>query len=239
MSLKPLCLTPEQLNSFTYKEFKSKFFKAVKKLAKKHDKQDVAAPFYLCTTQKFADAESEFFMVFGKLSKWKKYAKEQAMKTLALRGMCYVTLDTEKKCLMLNLMPVAGKLKTKENLITKALKTVIAQSRCQIQILKGEFTEAMMEKLATATEAMEDVADDDEADAMENTVSKMAAKIEAAKKAGLTPDELKLVEAMAADIEKLENLLEELAAADDAEEIIALDKKIKTIFAKYVSKKQG
>lgn len=237
MSLKPLCLSPDNLKSYTFKEFKAGFFKAVKKLAKKHDKAEFAAPFYLCTEQKFADTESEFFMVFGKLAKWKKYAKENALKTAALRGMCYVSLDTEKKCLVLNLMPVAGKLKSKENVIVKALKSVVAQSRCQIAILKGEFSEAMMEKLEAATEAMEDVADDVAGDAMEDQVSKMAEKIEAAKKAGLTPAEEKLVNAMAADIETLENLLEEMAASDDAEEIIALDKKIKTVFAKYMSKK--
>ena len=237
MSLKPLCLTPDNLKSYTFKEFKNNFFKAVKKLAKKHDKAEFAAPFYLCAEQKFADAESEFFMVFGKLSKWKKYAKENALKSAALRGVCYVSHDEEKQCLVLNLMPVAGKLKAKENIIIKGLKTVVSQSRCQIQILKGEFTDDMMDKLEAATEAMEDVADDANAEAMEDQVSQMADMVADIKSQGLTPAQAKIIKALEDDIEKIENLLEKMAAADDLEELNTIDKEIRTVFAKYVKAK--
>lgn len=237
MSLKPLCLTPDNLKSYTFKEFKANFFKAVKKLAKKHDTQELAAPFYLCTEQKFADSESDFFMVFGKLSKWKKHAKENALKTAALRGMCYVSLDEVKQCLVLNLMPVAGKLKSKENIIIKAMKSVVAQSRCRIAIIPGDFSEDMLDKMEAATEAMEDVADDVVGDAMEDMVSKMAEKVAEAKKAGLSPAEMKLVETMTADIESLENLLEKMAACDDMKIFDNLDKEIRGIFAKYTGSK--
>lgn len=240
MSLKPLCATPDDLKSYTFKDFKGKLFKAIKKLAKKHDKPEAAAPFYLCTTQKYADAASEFFMVFGKLAPWKNYAKKNATQTEALRGLCYVTLDEKAKSLVLNLMPVAGKLKAKELQIVNGMKTVVSKARCRVAIVKGDFSEEMMEKLETATENMEEVvetAEDAAADVMEEQMSEMHTIIDNAKKSGLTPAQAKKLDEMSKDVENIENLLERLAAADDPNEIKAIDKEIRVAFAKYVGGK--
>lgn len=234
MSLKPLCASPDSLKSYTFKEFKGGLFKAIKKLAKKHDKPEVAAPFYLCIEQKFADAEKEFFLVFGKLNAWKKYAKDNAMQVQALRGVCYVSYDETAKCLVLNLMPVAGKLKAKENQIAKAMRTVVNPSRCRVEISKGEFSEEMLDKLAAATETMEDVPDDVAADAIEDQVEQLHELADQAMEdKTLSPAQKMKIQEMNADIEALENLLERLAAADDVAEIKQLDLDIRTVFAKY------
>jgi hypothetical protein len=240
MSLKPLCATPDDLKSYTFKDFKGKLFKAIKKMAKVHDKPEAAAPFYLCADQKYADNPSAFFMVFGKLAKWKNYAKQNAPKIEALRGLCYVTFDEKLKSLVLNLMPVAGKLKAKENIIAKGLKTVVSASRCQVAIVKGDFSEEMMEKLEAATENMEEVvetAEDAAADVMEEQMSEMHSIIDNAKKSGLTPAQSKKLDEMTKDVENIENLLERLAAADDPNDIKTIDKEIRVAFSKYVGGK--
>jgi hypothetical protein len=233
MSLKPICPSPKELENFSFKEFKGRFFKEVKKLAKKHNSQATAAPFFLHTEQQYSDAPGEFFMVFGKLAKWKAHAKQIAVKESALRGLCFVSYDEQGKSLVLNLMPVAGKLKAKESLLIKALKTVVNPSRCSLNLIQGEFDEALMEQHEAATEAMDEVADDAEADAMEDAVEDMRQTVEQAPKSNLSPAQAKKLEEMKQDIENLENALEKLAAADEATEVQQIDKEIRSLFAKY------
>jgi phage terminase Nu1 subunit (DNA packaging protein) len=170
------------------------------------------------------------------MAKWKAHAKTTALKEPALRGLCYVSYDENGKSLVLNLMPVAGKIKTKENLIIKAMKTVVNPSRCSVVITEGEFGDDLFDKMEAATEAMEEVADDVEGDAMEDAVEDMRNMVEEAQKTA-NPAQAKKLQEMAKDIEDLENLLEQLAAADDAPSIQKLDKDIRTIFSKYAGSK--
>lgn len=234
MSVQPLCKKPSDLKSFKQSEFKGKFLKFLKKLAKKHDSFETATPFYLGTEVEFADG-SGFFMAAGKIKDWKKYAKDNASQN-GLRGVCYVTYDEAQKSLMLNLCPVAGALKNKATAIAKAMKTVVSASRCQV-VLDKEVTEKDLDAREDATEKLEDVADDAAADAMEDAVEDMQEAVEKAQATAKSPAEAKALAAMAADIESLENLLEKMAASDNAAEIQTLDKEIRTIFAKYQSKK--
>ena len=175
------------------------------------------------------------FMAAGKIKDWKNYAKENA-KNSGLRGVCYVTYDEKQKSLMLNLCPLAGALKNKETAIAKAMKTVVSASRCQVALSK-EVTEEDLTNRENDTEKMEDVADDAAADAMEDAVEDMHEAVDKAQAEAKSPAEAKALAAMAADIESLENLLEKMAASDNAAEVQTLDKDIRTIFAKYQSKK--
>ena len=167
MSLVPLCPTPKELDKFSFKEFKSKFFKAVKKLAKKHNSPQTAAPFFLNLEQKYSDQASAFFMIFGKMAKWKGHAKERAVKEAAMRGACYVSYDEVAKSLTLHLMPVAGKVKSKEALVIKGLKKVVSPSRCSIQLVEGEFSEEMLNALEEATENMPETPDEEDNEELE------------------------------------------------------------------------
>ncbi len=197
MSVKPLCKSPQELGNFTGKEYKAKFLKSVKKLAKKHTSQETAAPFFLDTEAKLKDGAG-FLLLFGKMNAWKKHAKDTAPKSEALRGYCFVTTAADGS-LVLNLMPVAGKLKSKENIIQKELKKVIAVGKVQAAIVKGDFVDN--DALEAAAEAMEetpDSADDDdetpETEASETAPSSATAPTapakEEASKAPMTAQEL-------------------------------------------------
>ena len=234
MSVKPICPTPKELDSFTFKEFKGKYFKAIKKLAKKHNSQETAAPFFMNLEQKFKDQEKGFFMIFGKLAKWKAHAKQTAVKELGMRGLCYVTFDEADKSLTLHLMPVAGKAKSKDALVAKGMKTVVNPSRCSVEIVQGEFSEDMMDKAADAAEAMEETELDEDAEAMEEATEQMQEKVEAIKASGnLTPEQQKKVDEMKKDIEDIQNGLEKMATVSEAAELQKIDKEIRAIFAKY------
>ena len=159
MSLQPQCLTPKDLETLEFKVFRGGFFKAVKRLAKKHNSQATAVPFFLNAKQKFKDNPEAFFMIFGKMAKWKAHSKAAAVKEPALRGLCFASVDEASGVLKLSLMPVAGKLKSKENVIVKGLKTVVAAGKCQIEILQGEFSEDLLERMEQATENLPDEPD--------------------------------------------------------------------------------
>lgn len=233
MSLKPVCPKPDALENYTFKKFKGAFFKAIRKLAKKHNSPENAAPFYLHTKQDYIDRPESFFMVFGKMNAWKRYAKHFATKLLALRGACYVTYDPEAKNLLLHIMPVAGRLKSKENAVARAMKQVVPPTRCSVVFDKGDFDESMLDNLESLTESMEDTPDDARADAMEDAVAGLKEQaLEAAKRAA-TPKEAKQILLIARDVENLENLLEQLATITDLREMKSLDDKIRSIFSKY------
>ena len=154
MSLQPICPNPQELGSLAFKVFKAKFIKSARKLAKKHNSADTAVPFFLNAKQKFSDDPEGFLLLFGKMAKWKAHSKMTAVKEPALRGLCYAAVNAETGALTIYLMPVAGKLKSKPALIAKGLKTVAAPSKCQIEIVAGEFTEDMLDKAEAAVENM-------------------------------------------------------------------------------------
>lgn len=155
MSVKPIFLKPELVAQAAKKDFKAKFLKTMRKLAKKHSSQDTAVPFYLQTEAKYKDGEGFLFLA-GKMNSWKKYAKENAPKEMALRGYCYITSD-DKGFLLVNIMPVAGKLKAKENAIGKAARAVASANKIGFQFLQGEFKDN--DELDNKTEAMEETPD--------------------------------------------------------------------------------
>jgi uncharacterized protein CbrC (UPF0167 family) len=155
MSVKPIFGVPDLLAKALKKDFKAKFLKTMRKLSKKHNSQDTAVPFYLQTDAKYSDGEGFLFLA-GKMKPWEKFAKANAPKELALRGYCFITTD-DKGWLLVNIMPVAGKLKSKETLISKMLKMIASASKIGIQFLPGDFKDNP--ELDSKTEAMEETPD--------------------------------------------------------------------------------
>lgn len=157
MSVTPFIKTPNELKDFSLKEFKAKFFKLLKKMALKHFNEDNAVPFYMNVAAGYKDSSNGFLMVFGKIKAWQKHARESCSKDEAMRGYCFATKDEKTGLYKLNLMPVAGKIKTKEALVKKEMKTVVPAAKLEVNILKGEFKENP--DLENKVEAMEETPD--------------------------------------------------------------------------------
>lgn len=157
MSVTPFIKTPNELKDFSLKEFKAKFFKLLKKMALKHFNEDNAVPFYMNVAAGYKDSSNGFLMVFGKIKPWQKHARESCSKDEAMRGYCFATKDEKTGLYKLNLMPVAGKIKTKEALVKKEMKTVVPAAKLEVSILKGEFKENP--DLENKVEAMEETPD--------------------------------------------------------------------------------
>jgi hypothetical protein len=85
LSVKTIIESPATLSTATSKDFKAKFFPTVKKLAAKHHSEATAAPCFIATSHKYKD-EVGFLCLFGKMNKWKKYAKDTAQTENAARG---------------------------------------------------------------------------------------------------------------------------------------------------------
>jgi soluble lytic murein transglycosylase-like protein len=162
MSVKTFVPDEKALAESTNKDFKTKFFPLVKKLAKKHTSPETAAPCFVHTAYKFKDGEG-YLALFGKMAKFKKFAKETAAKEDAARGYCFVSTD-DKGGLVFNFMPVAGKFKAKEAQIAKAQKSVVSVSKLGFVLAKGEFADN--DALDAATENMPETPDEP-ADAVE------------------------------------------------------------------------
>lgn len=155
MSVKPIFSIPDLVAKAPKKDFKANFLKTMRKIAKNHKSQDTAVPFYLQTDAKYSDGEG-FLFIAGKLGIWKNYAKVNAVKEMALRGYCFITTD-EKGWLLVNIMPVAGKLKGKESLIGKTARMIASASKIGFQFLDGDFKDN--DELDKKTEAMEETPD--------------------------------------------------------------------------------
>lgn len=264
MSIQPICKRPELLQKFSYKEFDSKFFKYVKKLAKKHNDFDSAVPCYLSLQENFADAENKFFLVFGKFSKWKIYAKQKAQTSPALYGICYITTEEDGNAFIINVIPIKGKIKTKAIHISKALKGLISPSRCKIELIEMNITEEAYENIEAKTEAMEDM-DENESEENENIVAEAQqgnipnpatnnsntpvenhiesndnnAQVNTEEAQKLTAAQAKKIETMRADISELKALLQEIQKCETKAELKALDEAIRAKFAPYGAKKSS
>jgi uncharacterized protein (DUF697 family) len=156
MSVKPIIDKPTSLATTVYKDFSSKFLKTMRKLAKKHTSQETAVPFYLELEAEFKASEKGFLFLAGKMNAWKKFSKENATKKEAVRGYCYITTD-DKGWLLINVMPVAGKLKNKVKPVALALKKVVSLNKMGIEYVAGEFQDD--DKRDAATENMAEEAD--------------------------------------------------------------------------------
>lgn len=187
MSVKTIIDSPAALPSATSKDFKAKFFAMVKKLAAKHNSEATAAPCFIATANKYKDGEG-FLCLFGKMNKWKKYAKDTAQAESAARGYCFVSTD-EKGIMAFNFMPVAGKIKDKEALISKAMREVVSQSKLSFVLCKGEFVDN--DALDAATEAM-----DETPEVVENETTATEAKPNATKKEVSAEDKAAASEAL-------------------------------------------
>jgi uncharacterized protein (DUF697 family) len=165
MSVKPIIDKPTSLATMTHKDFSTKFLKTMRKLAKKHNSQETAVPFYLELEAEFKASEKGFIFLAGKMNAWKKFAKENATKKEAVRGYCYITTD-DKNWLLINVMPVAGKLKNKVKPVALALKKVVSVNKMGIEYVAGEFEDddkrdAAIENMAEEPDAP-DVPEDSE-----------------------------------------------------------------------------
>lgn len=157
MSVKPIIDKPTSLATMTYKDFSTKFLKTMRKLAKKHNSQETAVPFYLELEAEFKASEKGFIFLAGKMNAWKKFAKENATKKEAVRGYCYITAD-DKDWLLINVMPVAGKLKNKVKPVALALKKLVSVNKMGIEYVAGEFEDD--DKRDAATENMAEEPDE-------------------------------------------------------------------------------
>ncbi len=245
MSVQPLCKKPDELKSFKQKDFKGGFFKFIKKLAQKHTSPETAAPFYLNASEKFSDGDGFIFLA-GKIKTWKEHARTaiKTSKATSYRGVCYVTMEGDKY--ILNLMPVAGA--CKDAVLTRGMKSCVSASKCEARVTESKLTEAEIEALAEKLDSEKEVElideDPNDAESLGDEMQDEIAEAElAAEDAAATGDTKKATAAnaklqeMADDITKLEGLLEKMAASDNAAEVQTLDKEIRTIFAKYQSKK--
>ena len=160
---------------------KPAFFPTVKKLAAKHNSEATAAPCFIATNHKYKDGEG-FLCLFGKMNKWKKYAKDRAQSENAVRGYCFVSTD-EKGAMCFNFMPVAGKIKDKEGLISKAMREVVAQSKLTFSLCKGEFLDN--DDLDKATEAMAETPEIAENEAVATAKKELSAQDKAAQQEAL------------------------------------------------------
>lgn len=254
MSVQTLCKTPEDLAKFSVKEFENKFFKSVKKLAKKHFSLDTAAPCYLSLEEKLMDIDKTFLLLFGKFSKWRNYAKQKAKTSLALYGCCFITSCEESNALIINIVPAIGKIKKKEDLIAKHLKKMISISRCKIKILDLPLSEEQLNKLEAKTEAMEETIDSGENEETtgktdnnftentpQNTNTDNNNTDEKEEIAGkeLTPTQAQKIESIKADIAAIKELLSKINSCESLEELGDLDKQVKEKFAPYASKKSS
>lgn len=172
MSVKTFVPDEKALAESTNKDFKAKFFPLVKKLSKKHNSPETAAPCFVHTAYKFKDGEG-YLALFGKMAKFKKFAKDTAAKEDAARGYCFVSTD-DKGGLVFNFMPVAGKFKTKEAQIAKAQKSVVSVSKLGFVLAKGEFADndaldAATENMPETPEEAEDTAEAGAEDAPQAT----------------------------------------------------------------------
>lgn len=162
MSITPFVKSSAELKAYNFGNFKRDIIKSARKLAKNHFSAETAAPFYLnlhenCTEK---NPKGNFFIVFGKIQRWKDYAKIKAKdaKELALRGYCFVTM--ENNTLILNLMGVQGKLRSKPNDIRKAGAAAISKAKLRFELVKGEFDEN--ENLENRAESLPEVEDSGE-----------------------------------------------------------------------------
>lgn len=232
MSVKPIAASPDELKSLKFKDFKGKFYKFLKKLAIKHTSQATAAPFFMDLQQNYVDGATEVFFAAGKMQKWKLYAKQNATKLEeALRGFCYVTLDEQSQIYTLNLMPIAGKLKTKEKKIQMGMRAAVPLSKVTVAVVAGEFVDN--DALEAAVEAMAEAPDEVEAEDDEQpVVSHSAANSEhAPAAAGLSPKQEALAQKAASELAKLSSEIDAIADAKAFSELT--EKKFKPLYGAW------